>query len=99
MNTEERKSKRMGAALRFLERYHQQGDDFFDQMLVVTGDETWVSHNIAGNKRQYLELHHHNSPSKPVQFKQTLSSRKILVTVFGTGEASCWWTSHPKAKP
>ncbi|KAJ4444395.1 hypothetical protein ANN_06187 [Periplaneta americana] len=44
----------MASALTFLMRYHTDGDAFLDQ--IVTGDETWVSHNIPETKRQ--------SPSK-----------------------------------
>jgi hypothetical protein len=43
MLTEEHKSERLGAALTFLE-----------QVLVVTGNVTWVSH-IPENKHQSLE--------------------------------------------
>jgi hypothetical protein len=49
MLTEEHKSKSMGAALKFLEHYHQEGDNFFDQ--IVTGDEKWVSHIIPEMKK------------------------------------------------
>jgi hypothetical protein len=69
MLTEEKKSKRVGAALTFLQRYHQEGDKFLNQR--VTGDETWVSHTISDSKRQSLEWHHSYSPSKPKKFKQT----------------------------
>jgi hypothetical protein len=82
MLTEEHKSKRVGAALTFLERYHQEGDNFFDQILVVTGDYTWVSHNIPESKRQPVEWHHSHSPSKPIKFKQALSTQKVLATVY-----------------
>jgi hypothetical protein len=70
----------MGAALTFLERYHRDGDKFLDY--IVTGDETWVSHFTPESKRQSLEWHHPRSPSKPRKFKQTLSTRKIMATVF-----------------
>jgi hypothetical protein len=63
MLTEEHKSKRMGAALTFLERYYHEGDTFLDQ--IVTGDTTWVSHIIPESKRQSLEWHHSYSPAKP----------------------------------
>jgi hypothetical protein len=70
----------MGAALKFLERYHRDGDNFLDH--IVTGHETWVSQFTPESKRQSLEWHHPRSPSKPRMFKQTLSTRKIMATVF-----------------
>jgi hypothetical protein len=72
--------KRMGAALKFLERYHRCGDKFFDH--IVTGDEPWVSHFTPESKLQSLVWHHPRSPSTPRKFKQTLSTRKIMTTVF-----------------
>jgi hypothetical protein len=41
-----------GAVLTFLERYRQDGINFLDQILIVTGDETSVSHIIPDTKRQ-----------------------------------------------
>jgi hypothetical protein len=35
----EEQSKHMGAALTFMERYRKEGDNFMDQILVVTGDK------------------------------------------------------------
>jgi hypothetical protein len=69
------------AALKFLERYHRDWDRFLDH--IVTGDETWDSHFTPESKRQSLVWHHARSPSKPRKFKQTLSTRKIMATVFG----------------
>jgi hypothetical protein len=70
----------MGTALKFLERYHLDGDKFLDH--IVTGYETWVSHFTPVSKRQSLEWQHPPSPSKLRKFKQTLSTRKIMATVF-----------------
>jgi hypothetical protein len=39
----EHKNKRMVAALTFLVRYHQEGDNFFLDQIAI-GSETWVSH-------------------------------------------------------
>jgi hypothetical protein len=96
----------MGAALSFLERYHKESDNFLDQLLVVAGYETWLSHIIPESKRQSVEWHHSHSPSNPIKFKQTLSTRKALrihSSLGGgggeTGKASFWWNSCPKAKP
>jgi histone-lysine N-methyltransferase SETMAR len=85
MLTEEHRCKHTSAALTFLEHYHQEGDNFLDQILVVTGDETWVSHNIPESKRQSLEWHHSHSPSKPIKFKQTLSTWKSPINSFFLG--------------
>jgi histone-lysine N-methyltransferase SETMAR len=71
---------RMGTALMFLECYHQDGDKFFNH--IVTGNETWVSHFTPESKRELLECHHPRSPSKPRKFKQTLSTRKSMATIF-----------------
>jgi hypothetical protein len=75
----QQKKKRMGAALKILERYHRDGDKFLDH--IITGDETWISHFTPESKRQSLEWHHPRSPSKPRKFKQTLSNREIMATV------------------
>jgi histone-lysine N-methyltransferase SETMAR len=69
-----------GAALMFLEHYHRDGDKFLDH--TATRDETWVSHFTPDIKRQSLEWHHPRSPTKPRKFKHTLSTRKIMATVF-----------------
>ncbi|GFU51611.1 histone-lysine N-methyltransferase SETMAR [Trichonephila clavipes] len=51
--TEEHKLKRMACALDFLDRYHKEGDQFLE--MIVTGDETWVSHITPESKRQSME--------------------------------------------
>jgi hypothetical protein len=80
MLADDHRKKHMGTALSFLERYHRDGDKFLDH--IVTGDETWVSHFTPESKHQSLEWHHPRSPSKLRKFKQTLSTRKIMATVF-----------------
>lgn len=42
MLNDEHKTKRLGSALGFLERYSNEGDDFLSH--IVTGDETWVAY-------------------------------------------------------
>ena len=49
MLTDAHKTVRMGAALMFLECYKRGGNVFLDQ--IVTGDETWISHNTPTSKR------------------------------------------------
>lgn len=79
MLTEVHKTKRLSSALTFLERYHEEGDDFLGQ--IVTGDETWVAYVTPESKQQSMEWRHSTSPKK-VKFKQTISARKIMCTVF-----------------
>ncbi|KAJ4433160.1 hypothetical protein ANN_15417, partial [Periplaneta americana] len=78
--SDQHKTQRMASALTFLMRYHTDGDAFLDQ--IVTGDETWVSHNTPETKRQSRQWHHPSSPKKPRKFKQTLSTQKVMATVF-----------------
>lgn len=79
MLTEVHKTKRLGSALAFLSRYDEEGDDFLSQ--IVTGDETWVAYNTPESKQQSMEWRHSTSPRK-IKFKQTMSARKIMCTVF-----------------
>jgi hypothetical protein len=79
MLTDEHKMKWQASALTFLTRYSEQGDDFLNR--TVTGDETWVSHVTPESKQQSIEWRHTSSPIKK-KFKQTISTRKIMCTVF-----------------
>ncbi|GFR18102.1 HTH_48 domain-containing protein [Trichonephila clavata] len=79
MLTDLHKTQRLGSALTFLERYHNEGEDFLDH--IVTGDETWVAYVTPESKQQSMEWRHSSSP-KRVKFKQTISARKIMCTVF-----------------
>ncbi|KAJ4447106.1 hypothetical protein ANN_09106 [Periplaneta americana] len=79
--SDQHKTQRMASALTFLMRYHTDGDAFLDQ--IVTADETWMSHNTPETKRQSRQWHHPSSPKKPRKFKQTLSTQKVMATVFG----------------
>ncbi|KAJ4441013.1 hypothetical protein ANN_10862 [Periplaneta americana] len=71
--------QRLGAALTFLQRYHDDGDEFLDR--IVTGDETWISHFTPETKQQSMYWRHSGSPVR-TKFKQTLSVRKVMCTVF-----------------
>ncbi|GFU26941.1 mariner Mos1 transposase [Trichonephila clavipes] len=73
MLTDEHKTKSLGSALSFLERYSNEGNDFLS--LVVTGDETWVAYVTPESKQQSLEWRNSSSPRK-VKFKQTISAQK-----------------------
>ncbi|KAJ4442497.1 hypothetical protein ANN_04084 [Periplaneta americana] len=77
--TPEHKMQRLGAALTFLQRYHDDGDEFFDR--IVTGDETWISHFTPETKQQSMHWRHSGSQVR-TKFKQTLSVRKVMCTVF-----------------
>jgi hypothetical protein len=79
MLSEEHKTKRAGSALTFLTRYSKHDDEFLSH--IVTGDETWVSHVTPESKQQSMEWRHTSSPKKP-KFKQTISTCKIMCSVF-----------------
>jgi hypothetical protein len=42
----------MGAAIRFLTRYAQEGDEFLDS--IMTGDETWVFHHAPESSKTMM---------------------------------------------
>ncbi|GFT13461.1 histone-lysine N-methyltransferase SETMAR [Trichonephila clavipes] len=98
--TEEHKLKRMACALNFLDRYHKEGDQFLER--IVTGDETWISHITPESKRQSMEWRHTNSPFR-VKAKRTISTRKVMETVFWDrhGVLSFGWEQidHPPYSP
>ncbi|KAJ4438533.1 hypothetical protein ANN_14478 [Periplaneta americana] len=77
--TPEHKMQRLGAALTFLQRYHDDGDEFLDR--IVTGDESWISHFTPETKQQSMHWRHSGSPVR-TKFKHTLSVRKVMCTVF-----------------
>ena len=79
MLTEEHKEKRVASALTFLTRYHEEGDEMLNH--IVTGDETWVSHVTPESKQQSSQWKHIASP-RVKKFKQTISTRKMMCTVF-----------------
>ncbi|KAJ4427860.1 hypothetical protein ANN_23861 [Periplaneta americana] len=71
--------ERLGAALTFMQRYHDDGDEFLYR--IVTGDETWISHFTPETKQQSMHWRYSGSPVR-TKFKQTLSVRKVMCTVF-----------------
>jgi hypothetical protein len=79
MLTDDHKTKYMGAALNFLVQHRNEGDEFLNH--IVTGDETLISHVTPENKQQSMQWRHRASP-KGKKFKQMLSARKIMCTVF-----------------
>jgi hypothetical protein len=66
----------------FLEQYHKDGDEFLSHILRVTGGETWVSFLNVETKEQSKQRMHTHSPNKSKKFKQPLSARKLIATVF-----------------
>ncbi|GFQ76774.1 histone-lysine N-methyltransferase SETMAR [Trichonephila clavata] len=60
--------------------YHTDGEDFLNR--IVTGDGTWVAHVNAETKQQYRAWGHIDSPTRLRKTRQTLSARKLLITVF-----------------
>jgi len=58
--TEERKRKRLDRCSQHLARYHEEGDNFLQQ--IFTGDETWMHHYEPESKRQSLQWKHPSSP-------------------------------------
>jgi len=79
MLTEEHKKQRVASALTSLMRLHKEGDGTLSH--IVTGDETWVSHIIPESKQQSLHWKL-TGCLKRKKFKQTISTRKIMCTVF-----------------
>lgn len=78
--TDVHRMQRMGSALTFLQRYHDEGNDFLDK--IVTGDETWVRFVNVETKEQSKQWMHTHSPNKPKKFKQSYSDKKLMATVF-----------------
>ncbi|KAF2359703.1 Transposase type 1, partial [Trinorchestia longiramus] len=76
--SEVHKSKRLASSLTFLERYNEEGDKFLSQ--IVTGDEIWVNYVASESEQQPIERRH-SSPQK-IEFKQIISARKIVCTVY-----------------
>jgi len=77
--TEEHKRKRLDICSRHLARYHEEGDNFLQQ--IVTGDETWIHHYEPKSKWQSMQWKH---PSSPVakKFKMQPSAGNLMLTIF-----------------
>jgi len=78
MLTEEHKFKQQAGTFDFLTRYSEEGKNFLSH--VVTGDETWVSHEAPKSKQQSMHWRHTSSPTK-TKFKQTTSTWKVMCTM------------------
>jgi histone-lysine N-methyltransferase SETMAR len=82
--TDGHKPQRIAAALTFLQRYHDEGDEFLDK--IVTGDETWVKFVNVETKEQSRQWMNTHSQNKPRKFKYSLANRKLMATVFWDGK-------------
>jgi hypothetical protein len=88
MLTDRHKEQRMGAALTFLEAYHDHGDALLDR--IVTGDETWVKHVNSETKLQSMEWGHTSSPKKPRKCLQTVGKENHGNSVLGQAKCSSY---------
>jgi len=79
MLTEGHNLKQQASTLDFLTQYSEKGENFLSH--VVTGNDTWVSHEAPKSKQQFMEWRHTSSPTK-TKFKQTTSTRNIMCTTF-----------------
>jgi histone-lysine N-methyltransferase SETMAR len=68
--------------LTFSERDHKDGDEFLNQIVRKSGDETWVSFMNAETKEQSMQWMHTHLAKKPKKFKQMSCSRKLMAIVF-----------------
>jgi len=74
---EEHKLKQQARTLDFLTQYSEEDENILSH--VVTGNETWVSHEAPKLKQQSMEWRHTSSPTK-TKFKQTTSTEKVMCT-------------------
>jgi hypothetical protein len=88
MLTDDRKTKRMGAALNFLVQYHNEGDKFLSH--IVIEDETWISHVTPENMQR-----HSASPKQRNSIRRFPPGRSC-VTCFETDVVFCSLTSWLK---
>ena len=66
--TPEHKAKSMESVSTFLQRYHNDGDEFLDR--IITVDETLVEHKTPDTKQQSMHWRHSGSHCK-TKYKQT----------------------------
>ena len=87
---EEHKLEQQATTLDFLTQYSEEGENFLKH--VVTGNETWVSHEAPKSKQHSMEWRHTSSPTK-TKFKQSLQLGRSCEQCFGTEKVFCLWTS------
>jgi hypothetical protein len=61
-----------GLGFDFSEPYHKDGDRFLNRIVLVPGDETWLSFMNVETKEQLKQWMHTHSSENPEKFKQTL---------------------------
>jgi RNA:NAD 2'-phosphotransferase (TPT1/KptA family) len=76
------KMQRMASVLTFFERYHKNGNEFLNHIVSVRGDEISVSFVNSETKEKSKQWMHAHSPNKLKKFKQILSARKLMASVF-----------------
>jgi len=81
--TEDHKVQRKAITSEMLLRYRDEGDAFL--LSIVTDDESWFHHFDPETKRQIMEWHHLDSPTKKKP-KTMPSAKKIMGTVFWDAE-------------
>ena len=79
MLTPEKKQKRVEICEELLKCCPEEGNQFL--LNIVTGDESWIHHFDAKEKRLSMQYRHTSSP-RPKKFKTMPSAGKILLTVF-----------------
>jgi hypothetical protein len=65
-----------------LKRDHEDGDEFLNHSVGVTDDKTWVLFVNVEAKEHSKQWMHTHSQDKMKKFKQTLSARELMTTVF-----------------
>ncbi|GFQ93510.1 histone-lysine N-methyltransferase SETMAR [Trichonephila clavata] len=76
----------MGTALEFLSQYCSDGEDFMNR--IVTNFETWLTYVNAETKLWAIAWGPTGSPTRLKEARQTLSARKLMVTVFRNDQGS-----------
>ncbi|XP_037564471.1 histone-lysine N-methyltransferase SETMAR-like [Dermacentor silvarum] len=76
--TDQHKELRMGLALQYLFRYHE--DPAFPEW-IITGEESWCHHYEPATKRDSMQRKHASSPP-PKKCKAVASAGKVLLTIF-----------------
>ena len=80
---EDHKVQQKAITSEILQRYRDEGDDFL--LSIVTGDNRWFHHFDPETKRQSMEWHHLDSPTKKKP-KTMPSAKKITGTIFWDAE-------------
>jgi hypothetical protein len=83
MLTGAHQTQRRALASTFLDRYHKDGNGFLNQIIRVTGVETWVTFvNVETKKQPNGGCTHIHQRSRNSLNKRCLPARKLMATVF-----------------